>query len=210
MNINAKALKAMLLFAAKKDIRFYLNGVLIRGEFMVATDGHRMAVYRLPEDSGLNIVIPREDVELGLKSVGKQEWIVVNENYVGRVAYTCLDASTYPDWRKVVPSKIGAMQVSHVAFSTDYISDFSKAYKAMHPHDGHLPPIIVRQESESSVAIVDFGGGENFFVLLMPRRAETAPQIPEWVVHAKQKFNAEQELKKLEEEKNKAAEEVAA
>ena len=39
MQIPVNYLKAMLLFCGKKDVRYYLNGIAIKGDKMIATDG---------------------------------------------------------------------------------------------------------------------------------------------------------------------------
>ena len=54
MNIPRNALKAVSLAMANRDVRFYLNGLLIqcsgRTVRLVATDGHRLHMIDLPQD----------------------------------------------------------------------------------------------------------------------------------------------------------------
>lgn len=62
-------LKAVALFAGKKDIRYYLNGVCVTsidGALgLVATDGHRLTVFREEEYDydGDDFIIPNELVQ---------------------------------------------------------------------------------------------------------------------------------------------------
>jgi hypothetical protein len=57
-NVNAtidfKVLKALMLFAGKSDIRYYLNGLHIEqsatGTVAVATNGHVIAIARIDSD----------------------------------------------------------------------------------------------------------------------------------------------------------------
>lgn len=54
VSVNADLVKAALPFAAKQDVRYYLNGVCIRpakegGALIIATDGHIMVCLRDPE-----------------------------------------------------------------------------------------------------------------------------------------------------------------
>ena len=50
VSFNPKWLKAAAMIAARRDIRYYLNGVLVevfeKEARLVATDGHRMVIFR--------------------------------------------------------------------------------------------------------------------------------------------------------------------
>ncbi|GAG54690.1 unnamed protein product, partial [marine sediment metagenome] len=41
MKINSQQLRAAMVCQGVKDVRYYLNGVHIKGNFIEATDGHR-------------------------------------------------------------------------------------------------------------------------------------------------------------------------
>ena len=192
MNINIDHLKVLLLFCSKNDIRYYLNGILIQGDKMVASDGHRLVVCHLEEDSGLNVIIPDNDVAAAIKLVPRDcSYIEVTAEKIGRVLYTPINGD-YLNWRKVIPADIESMEVRSVCFNAQTLSVFAKAAKMMRPrHDGY---IVVRMKDEESAAIVDFGFSDAFFALMMPARNEVVPCVPKWL-----------EIKEEKEEVRKAA-----
>src|SRR5690606_28974199 len=126
-----KHLKALLLFAGRNDIRYYLNGIAIQGRFAIATDGHKMAVYRMPEDSKLDVIIPCNAVEFALRINGiGAPAIEVGADRVGRVFYDSIEGS-YPVWRHVVPDDPKSMKVEKISFNADYLSALAKAAKIL-------------------------------------------------------------------------------
>ena len=69
MLVRVNELKAVLQFAAKGDIRYYLNGVYLEtgplGARLVATDGHIMGVLKIEgEFEESSIIIPRQALDL--------------------------------------------------------------------------------------------------------------------------------------------------
>ncbi len=82
-SIQRKSIRAMLHLAAKKDIRYYLQGINVvrdnRGTYIEATDGHvlgRLLIDGIRSDTKLNVVLPT-DALLKLKGTKKQsdEWL---------------------------------------------------------------------------------------------------------------------------------------
>ena len=76
--INRKTIKAMLNFAAKKDLRYYLQGLCItqnnRGTYIEGTDGHimgRLLIDNQPMPSA-QVILPSDSL-LKLKGTRKQE-----------------------------------------------------------------------------------------------------------------------------------------
>ena len=77
-SIQRKSIRAMLHLAAKKDIRYYLQGVNVvrdnRGTYLEATDGHvlgRLLIDGIKSDTKLNVVLPT-DALTKLKGTKKQ------------------------------------------------------------------------------------------------------------------------------------------
>lgn len=77
---DIRKLKAALICAAKKDVRYYLNGVLVEVHakhiLLVSTDGHRLSIIRSMFDAdtkaiGHKFIIPREMIERYLKAADK-------------------------------------------------------------------------------------------------------------------------------------------
>lgn len=149
-----KALKFVSHAMAKKDIRYYLNGVCLdvtaEGVHMVGTDGHRMAVLKLDPCNTLGTVtvpvgqfiIAGTDVELLLKVFdGKNTsplYItadvpnnIVSFESCGRKHHCVPVDGKYPDWRRVarltdVPKPTPSLKVN-----ADYLAQASKACGAL-------------------------------------------------------------------------------
>lgn len=108
------ALKNVSYAQGKKDVRYYLNGVFFDGEkgCLVATDGHRLARYHMPEVlGGGSATIPLKAIKILEKllcNVGRvtiqvyekytvfsnNDWILKTKNINGR----------YPDYPRLIPS----------------------------------------------------------------------------------------------------------
>jgi DNA polymerase III subunit beta len=141
MQIPTDHLKAALLFAAKKDVRNYLNGVLIEWDrenvTIAATDGHRLFAATCPMDEPVepgSVIVSYDDIKRALTGY-KAECIEFTPNAdhirqiatLGSVSFLPLDG-TYPDWRLVVPAKISGEAAQ---FNPAYVGDLAKASKAL-------------------------------------------------------------------------------
>ena len=100
MQILTNHLKAVLLAAGKKDIRYYLNGVHVNKHHLVGTDGHRMHVVchggDWPHDP---VTVPREACELAVK--GKTTTLEITPMAIGPISYEPV-GGTYPDYTRVM------------------------------------------------------------------------------------------------------------
>ena len=101
--------------AARDDVRHYLNGVLMelkhRRLTLIATDGHRMHVWRADIDAELevNAIIPRRSAEALTRQLQGTEMVTVE---VSRTALsvacgpilitTKLIDAKYPDWERAI------------------------------------------------------------------------------------------------------------
>ena len=117
MLINVTTLKALLLFAAKKDVRYYINGIHFErsatGTVAVATNGHALAVARLDRDSAepASFTVPREHLDnvvkgakggIDIEQTQLTQCALVSTN--GRIIVPLLDGK-FPDWRRVVSAQ---------------------------------------------------------------------------------------------------------
>ena len=102
MQILTNHLKAVLLAAGKKDLRYYLNGVHVNKHHLVATDGHRMHVVchggDWPHDP---VTIPRDACELAIK--GKTTTLEITPTAIGPISYQPVEGR-YPDYTRVMAS----------------------------------------------------------------------------------------------------------
>ena len=102
MQILTNHLKAVLLAAGKKDIRYYLNGVHVTKHHLVGTDGHRMHIVchggEWPHEP---VTIPRDACELAIK--GKTTTLEITPTAIGPISYQPV-GGTYPDYTRVMLS----------------------------------------------------------------------------------------------------------
>jgi hypothetical protein len=127
--MKKKQLQALLLFAAKNDARYYLNGIYADpAGYLVATDGRRLLYIKT--EPGLNAIIPREAAEAAVKMAKKGQEIQLTANSIGQVTYTPVDG-TFPDWRRVMPCGDDMQANPQCTFNWPYLTDAEKAFKLM-------------------------------------------------------------------------------
>lgn len=204
-------LRALLTVAGERDLRFYLNGVCLDttgpAPVMVATDGHRMLVVRVPRlvstlPRGC-YVIPRamleavKPVKLGRGQGDAPVTLTVEAALPGADAgrATLVGASTasaplvdgrFPDWRRVVPSKPTGIASQ---FNTDFLADFgtvarllagAKRTEACFPVLAHNGCVNGRTDVHAA-ALVTFPRSPDAFGVLMPMRTDSVPTVaPHW------------------------------
>ncbi len=141
--IPSGSLAAALLFAAKKDVRFYLNGVCLDVRpslgryFLVTTDGHRMLVqkFHLAEKSDApdyRVILERADIEGYLKVTGKKpdNLLAVTDgkwsgnSTAGQIPLRVVDGR-FPDWERVMPA--GGAVIGMPPMDPEYFADVGKA-----------------------------------------------------------------------------------
>jgi DNA polymerase-3 subunit beta len=136
MQVNIKTLQALAKhIAPKTEIRYYLVGVQLEvtdaGRFYVATDGHKLVAIREARQEGDvngDYLIPR-DVILGVKiqKAGRKPVEFAEfELSDGKPSITYCGTETrfnlvdgkFPDWRRVVPTKVSG---EIAQFNPDYL-----------------------------------------------------------------------------------------
>lgn len=216
IQINTKYLRALRHIAASNDIRYFLNAVLFTadkdGKTYVATDGHKIAVFREgwpngEEPQDLTIIIPRE-ICVGaklpkkqffrggvLKPVGEQQWMLETGNGPAQV-FTPVDAK-YPEWRKVIPDKCTGEAGN---YQWNYLAEFNACLREAL---GSSRQAELLQNGETDPAIIACGT-ESFLGVVMPIRIGYQPAIPKWAQEyvaanikrkAAEKIEAEKRLK---------------
>lgn len=136
INLTAAQLEAALLFAAKKDVRYYLNGVFFKpaAGVIYATDGHRAIEIKTPDAAGQGeFILPREAAEMALKmaKASKQKMLSVDycaDNRTGKlggVEFIAVDAK-YPDAARVFPAAENVVLAAGM-LNADYYWDACKA-----------------------------------------------------------------------------------
>ena len=132
MQILTSHLKAVLLAAGKKDMRYYLNGVHVNKHHLIATDGYRMHIVchggDWPHDP---VTIPRGVCELAIK--GKTTTLEITSTTIGPISYQPT-GGTYPDYTRVMAGRMalstGIEQGDlHTCIDPEYLKDADAAIK---------------------------------------------------------------------------------
>jgi len=190
LQIPRSYLAAVARFAAKDDIRYYLNGVLVEVHaniaYLVGTDGHTLAVARIARD-GENMagqgsaILPRELVEKikakgnhGLAlvlSVGEDGQCTLNDCGT-RTTSGAIDGK-FPDWRRVIPRKVsGEAQF----LQPDFLARCKKAAEDLGSKTGNF----ALGYNGNSAALVTYDE-PGILSVIMPMRGSACEAAPEWV-----------------------------
>ena len=197
--IKRKDIRGMLHLAAKKDIRYYLQGINVvrdnRGTYIEATDGHilgRLFIDGIQSDVPMNVVLPTEHL-IKLKGTKKQgddflhfsveghavECITANET----VRFQAHDAR-FPDTDRVIPMVFKDEDIKPATFNPDLLVrfvDFSEEIWGKR----QIPSLI--QRGDQSI-LVSFPMMDDHFVgVMMPCRDGGLAKVPEWCYRAKNK-----------------------
>jgi DNA polymerase III sliding clamp (beta) subunit (PCNA family) len=133
--IDSRVIKAASYFAAKKDIRSYLNGVWIESKdgvktHVLATDGGRMFAHTV-EGIGRPVRLRLSGSTLAAVIASAYFHITDDLKVIlpnDAILPFDLDPGNYPDWRRVVPR--GVSGESNI-FPLSQMADVEKAFKAL-------------------------------------------------------------------------------
>jgi len=183
ITLKTNVLRAALLCAAKKDLRYYLQGVCIsinhRDIAMIyGTNGHILFAgqclidtIEAPEALGFDIIVPAEVI----KAIDKKSEVVMLETidsmpkgyYVlGNSRFQAIDAR-YPDITRVVPSReaFGDPKISY--FKPEYLCTANEAL-AMYYGDKKDKCYSLSQRGDQSGVV--HNGRNDALVVVMPMR----------------------------------------
>jgi DNA polymerase-3 subunit beta len=167
--IKTNELKALLLCAAKNDVRYYLNGVHFEssanGIIAAATDGHRLLCVNLPAENapGIKNLIPRALIEAAVKTKSIYIEITIDAGNVtlssaGQNVSGSIGEGVYPDYRRVIPESVSGIQGND--FNNTYLVDFDKigalidGGKASVLQNGPSNSALVRYENENAIGVI--------------------------------------------------------
>lgn len=186
--IEKRALRALLVTAAKNDIRFYLGGIQVetddRDVILVSTDGHRIGAMRMAKDAsverGMNFIMPRDLVE----SVRGSGWARIR--YADKrvsidsdgltVSAFALDGK-FPDWRKLFANTPSGERAK--GFNVAYIADFQRVAALLGGGNYYGSGVRVIENGNAG-AIVLIGHREDYVGVVMPMNlGDQAP--PSWI-----------------------------
>ena len=173
--IQRKAFKAVSLFQAVKDVRYYLNGVCVKASTtetrLIATDGHTMAVHRAEHQNTEYLpecIITSDTVKTvlswkaTLKSLNDVPMELTFHGDECRITW-CGDKiaifkridGKFPDYTRVIPESLSGETAQ---FNPDYISRCQRAREAMGNNNlvgiGHNGPSAALIDVDESMAVV--------------------------------------------------------
>lgn len=176
--IDIATLKALMLFAAKKDVRFYLNSLHIEqsasGIVAVACNGHAIAIARIDSETHepASVIIDRQYIDnikskyaVTFNQTDAATVSIKTEN--GTLTVPVMDAK-YPDWRRVVSAKQSGEKGY---FDPDYAAIVNKAGQTICKRN--MPYII--QQNGNSVGYCNLDDTVHAYV--MPLRAPNEENI---------------------------------
>lgn len=204
LTVRAEIIAALKLFAANKDVRFYLNGINLEigatESRLVATNGYYLGCFRVESEQPdvdaplTNIIIPNDLLkpikptglveitigELETKKDAKGEEVPVLSARPVTLTYAGVSMSgktlngIFPDWRRVIPSKVSGEAAQ---FDPAYIGQLAKVAAALYGYGKNKYVGIGFNGNDA--ALLDFGD-ENFVGVLVPLRphAVTTPETP--------------------------------
>lgn len=184
ITVNAAHFAAALHLASKKDVRYYLNGVLVEGmeneTRCAATDGHVLGVARARSENGMGgqdvvtLIVPRDIAELIVKTTkGKGlfnlchldgKWTA--ETVRGGFGFAPIDGR-FPDYRMVIPTDLNNEPSQ---FDPELMARFGKVGKSL----GVKPHPTVHHNGEAGACRVVFDGRDDFLGVIMPLRIKNA------------------------------------
>lgn len=197
--LKRKDIRGMLHLAAKKDIRYYLQGIHVtrdlRGTYIEATDGHimgRLFIDGIQSDTPISVILPTEHL-LKLKGTKRQgdDWLsfsvegfsveCISDNQT--VRFQALDGR-FPDTDRVIPMVFKDEEIKPATFNPDLLVrfvDFSEEIWGKR----QIPSMIQRG---SQSILVSFPMMDDHFVgVMMPIKDQGMAKVPEWCYRSKTK-----------------------
>lgn len=183
VTVSASLLRAALTFAGTRDVRYYLNGVLVEpmpdgnGVLLIATDGHRLAVLHDPAGNadGWAIVARHKLPTLRKADAGGlATFDGARGTYPGGTSLPVefIDGR-FPDWRAVIPN-VTAESLAPGSFNAAYLGDLEAVGKGY----GVPTPFAAIYACGDRSALVRFGSLPALVVLMPCRDQESAPELP--------------------------------
>lgn len=202
VEIPVEDLLKVLPFRANQDVRYYLNGILIepaeRGAFLVATEGHAMAVVHSETafaDKQRILDIPDDMARAcrELKSASLVSKIIIEhekaratvsdqtgEHYI-KPGNAFIDGK-YPEWRRVIPTVENLRPGLHSAINSMYLAKLKRALPKHMTHYGFQFWHDVREPKERA-AVARSPVMPEMIIVIMPMRLEKENVWPDWMPH---------------------------
>lgn len=193
IEVTRAQLRAALIFAGDRDIRYYLNGVCLHvGECgdarLVATDGHRLAIVKLCDQSSATpgeYLITR-DVLKTIKKAGRLDKIplllsidgdtfqIVDQADRAILGGARLIDGKFPDFQRVIPDP-STMDGAPGTFNAAFLADIQKALIELGDKNGFFTML---QDGGNQRALV-VREDKDFLCVVMGMRGFDTPSAPD-------------------------------
>ena len=169
INANPVQIRAAIHTAATKEIRYYLNGVLIEGESnytrVVSTDGNIASVqgYEVENIGAAVFILPLATAKM-INAKDKlcaftsddegKTWSMITNSV--NVNFLPVDGK-FPDWRRIVPKPSYSTEKKFSQFDPELLICFSKAAKIL----GKKTVIVIHNNDDAalvSIGLTDYVG----------------------------------------------------
>jgi len=183
ITLKTSVLRAALICSAKKDIRYYLQGICIsinhpNFAMVYGTDGHVLfagecpiEVHEAPEAYGFQIIIPSDTI----KAIDKKAEFIDLETIeggakdyylLGNARFQAIDAR-YPDISRVVPARDAFSELKISYFDPELIVKGNEALAMYYgAKKGKVFPLLQRGDQSGVI----HNGTNDALVVVMPMR----------------------------------------
>ena len=175
LKISKLLLEGALMFQAKNDVRYYLNGICFMPDGRVAsTDGHRMFVGGKHDNKLTDSVI----VSVSKSPIKRYDYAVLDtktkmvtyhddtELMVGAGICNIIDGR-FPDIDRVIPKETKA--ADKIGFNAGYLVDIEKAAKLFNPKFSSVK-FELNGNTNAAVCCLSAPSGETAKIVVMPVR----------------------------------------
>jgi hypothetical protein len=185
ITLKTSVLRAALICAAKKDLRYYLQGVCVSINhpsiaMVYGTDGHVMfagqspiEVIEAPAEYGFQIIIPSDTI----KAIDKKSEFIDLETIdggakdyylLGNARFQAIDAR-YPDISRVVPARDAFSELKISYFDPEFLVKGNEALAMYYgAKNGKVFPLLQRGDYSGVI----HNGTNDALVVVMPMRNE--------------------------------------
>lgn len=175
LKISKLLLEGALMFQAKQDIRYYLNGICFMPDGRVAaTDGHRLFVgdkhnNKLDDNIIVSVSKPptkRYDYAMLDTKTNIVTYHDEHEIMVGAGICELIDGK-FPDIDRVIPKQTSPTE--QIGFNAKYLADVEKLAKLFNPK---FEAVLFELNGNTSAAVANISApsGETAKVVVMPMR----------------------------------------
>lgn len=175
LKISKLLLEGALMFQAKNDVRYYLNGICFMPDGRVAsTDGHRLFVgdkhnNKLDDNIIVSVSKPstkRYDYAVLDTKTGTVTYHDEHEVMVGAGICSEIDGR-FPDIDRVIPKQTAPAE--QIGFNAKYLADVEKLAKLFNPK---YEAVLFELNGNTSAAVANISAptGETAKVIVMPMR----------------------------------------